>query len=379
MDAVIRGGRVIDPAAGIDEIRDIWIRGDRVVEPDGGPVREIDARGLLITPGLIDYHAHVFHPGSALSVPPDELLRQGTTTVVDAGSAGCDNYKDFERDVIEASGIRILSFLNLSSFGLADTEDYDPAATGAEEIARTIEKHPDQIQGLKIRLSNGIVPAEHAAAWLQACVALADILEEQLGKKLRVCVHTTDSPISAAEIAGLLRPGDIFCHCYQGVGNMILTESGDIDPGILDARARGVLFDAANGKSNFCLETAKKALAAGFLPDILSSDLTTFSYPDPSHVGSLPHVLSKYLELGLGLQEVLRLCTAAPARLLSLEGEIGTLRPGSRADIALFRLEDRTWEQRDWRGAAIECHQLLVPQMMLCGGKIVFRESEICG
>ena len=155
---------------------------------------------------------------------------------------------------------------------------------------------------------------------------------------------------------------------------MILTESGDIDPGILAARARGVLFDAANGKSNFCLETAKKALAAGFLPDILSSDLTIFSYPDPSHVGSLPHVLAKYLELGLGLQEVLRLCTAAPVRLLSLEGEIGTLRPGSRADIALFRLEDRTWEQRDWRGESIECHQLLVPQMTIKNGEIKYSD-----
>ena len=218
MDAVIRGGRVIDPAAGIDEIRDIWICDGRIVEPDGSPAREIDASGCIVTPGLIDYHAHVFHPGSALSVPPELLLRQGTTTVVDAGSAGCENYEDFERNVMESSGIRILSFLNVSSFGLAGTENYDPTATDIEGIARTIEKYPDQIQGLKIRLSRGIVPAEHAAAWLRACVALADILEEQLGKKLRVCVHTTDSPISAAEIAGLLRPGDIFCHCYQGVG-----------------------------------------------------------------------------------------------------------------------------------------------------------------
>lgn len=372
VDTILRGGRVIDPAAGIDEIRDIHIRGGRIVEPDGSPVREIDASGCIVTPGLIDYHAHVFQPGSALSIPPDELLRQGTTTVVDAGSAGCDNYGDFDRNVMKSSGIRILSFLNVSSCGLADTENYDPVVTDVEGIALMIVKHHDQIQGLKIRLSKGIVPAEHAAAWLHACVALADTLQARLDKNLRVCVHTTDSPIPAAEIAGLLRPGDIFCHCYQGVGNTILTEKGEIDPGILEARARGVLFDAANGKSNFCLETAKKALAAGFLPDLISSDLTTFSYPEPSHVGSLPHVLSKYLELGLGLQEVLRLCTAAPARLLGLEGEIGTLRPGARADIALFRLENRVWEQRDWRGAAIECHQLLVPQLTIKDGAVSY-------
>ena len=169
----------------------------------------------------------------------------------------------------------------------------------------------------------------------------------------------------------MLRPGDIFCHCFQGKGHPILTEDGGIDRGVLEARERGVLFDAANGRGNFSLSVARRALRAGFLPDIISSDLTVSTFRGSPHVRSLPHVMSKYLALGLSLSEVLRRCTEKPAQLLGLEGEIGTLRPGARADIAVFRLEDRNWEQEDFCGEKIRCEQLLVPRMTFLDGSPV--------
>ena len=155
------------------------------------------------------------------------------------------------------------------------------------------------------------------------------------------------------------------------MGHSILTADGGIDPGVLKARERGVLFDAANGRGNFSLSVARRALRAGFLPDIISSDLTVSTYRNSPHVRSLPHVMSKYLSLGLSLPEVLRRCTEIPAKLLGMEGEIGTLRPGARADIAVFRLTEQTWEQEDYCGSKIRCEQLLVPQMTFCGGKPV--------
>ncbi len=383
VDRILRGGRVIDPAAGTDKIRDVYISGGRIVPAcaaaDCPPDRIVDVHGCIVMPGLIDYHAHVFHTGSTIAIEPDALLTQGTTTVVDAGTAGCANYGLFEASVMETAAIRIIAYLNVYDWGQEDAaipENFDPALYDREGIAAIIERFGDQLLGLKLRLSRGIVPDERAEEILLACVELADCLENQTGKRLRLCVHATDCPLPAGELAAMLRPGDIFCHCFQGKGHSILTEDGGIDPDVLKARERGVLFDAANGRGNFSLSVARGALRAGFLPDIISSDLTVSTFRGSPHVRSLPHVMSKYLSLGLSLEEVLRRCTEKPAQLLGMEGELGTLRPGARADVAVFRLEDRIWEQDDFCGEQIRCEQLLVPQMTFLDGKPVFCQNK---
>ncbi len=377
IDRILHGGRVIDPAAGTDEIRDVYISGGRIAPvceaADCPPDQIVDMHGCIVTPGLIDYHAHVFHTGSTIAIEPDALLAQGTTVVVDAGTAGCANYELFEASVVKNAAIRIMAYLNVYDRGQEDAalpENFDPALYDREAMAALTAKYPG-ILGLKLRLSRGIVPDERAAEILRACVALADELEKRTGKHLRLCVHATDCPLPAGELAAMLRPGDIFCHCFQGKSHSILTEDGRIDPGVLEARERGVMFDAANGRGNFSLSVAREALRAGFLPDIISSDLTVSTFRGSPHVRSLPHVLSKYLSLGLSLPEVLRRCTEKPAQLLGMEGEIGTLRPGARADVAVFRLEDRIWEQEDFCGEKIRCEQLLVPRMTFLDGSPV--------
>lgn len=375
-DYILRGGRVIDPAAGTDEIRDVYIREGRIVPTCGAadcsPDRIVDVHGCIVTPGLIDYHAHVFHTGSTIAIEPDALLAQGTTTVVDAGTAGCANYELFEASVMENAAIRIMAYLNVYDRGQEDAarpENFDPALFDREGMRALIMRYGAQLLGLKLRLSRGIVPEKKAAEILRESVALADWLQERTGKRLRLCVHVTDSPIPAGVLASMLRPGDIFCHCFQGKGSPILAENGGIDDDVLRARERGVLFDAANGRGNFSLSVAREALRAGFLPDIISSDLTVSTFYKSSHVRSLPHVISKYLSLGLSLPEILRRCTETPAKLLGAEGELGTLRPGAVADVAVFRLTEQTWEQEDFRGDRIHCEQLLVPQMTFLGGR----------
>lgn len=381
-DYILRGARVIDPAAGTDEIRDVYIREGRIVPTCGAadcpPDQIVDVHGCIVTPGLIDYHAHVFHTGSTIAIEPDALLAQGTTTVVDAGTAGCANYELFEVSVMENAAIRIMAYLNVYDRGQEDAarpENFDPALYDREAMATLAAERPG-ILGLKLRLSRGIVPDERAEEILRACVELADELEARIGRPLRLCVHATDCPLPAGELAAMLRPGDIFCHCFQGKSHSIITEDGGIDPGVWKARERGLVFDAANGRGNFSLFVARGALRAGFLPDVISSDLTVSTFRGSSHVRSLPHVLSKYLALGLSLPEVLRRCTEIPAKLLGMEGEIGTLHPGARADIAVFKLEDRTWEQEDFCGEKIHCQQLLVPRMTFLDGKPVFCQNK---
>lgn len=383
-DYIIRGGRVMDPAAGTNERKDLVIQNMRIIDPGAEAVecpadRIIDASGKIVTPGLIDFHTHLFYEGSSICIHPDMMIAQGTTAAVDAGSAGTSNYEAFSRSVIDQSLIRVKGFLTVYSGGQLDPklcEDFNPALYNIEKMERVIEANRDNLLGLKIRLSRGVVPDETGADYLRAAVELADQLNKRLGTKLRVCVHTTNSPVTAGELADCLRPGDIFCHCYQGAGNPICGEDGVLDPKIVAARARGVIFDAANGKGNFGLQAAKRALAAGFEPDIISTDLTIDKFNMPPYAKSLPLVISKYLALGMDLMTILEKVTAAPARLMGLEGQIGTLAPGAFADIAIFERKEKHYIQKDFCDDALECSEILVPQLTMIAGEIQYCQAD---
>ena len=384
VDYIIRGGRVLDPLEGTDSIRDIYIRNMRIVEADEGeaecgPDRVINAEGMIVTPGLIDFHTHIFHEGSNICIHPDMMIAQGTTAAVDAGSAGTATFEAFYRSVVSASMLKIKSFLTLYAGGQLDPklcEDFDPRLYNLDKIERLVDTYRDNILGFKIRLSKGVVPDETGAEYLKAVVKLADEINDRLGTDLRVCVHTTDSPVPAGELAKCLRKGDIFCHCYQGAGNTIIDENGDIDKGVLEARERGVLFDAANGKGNFGLKTARAAIEKGFLPDIISSDLTVDKFNMPPYDKNLLHVMSKYLAMGVDLMTILKAVTCVPAKIMGLSDRIGSLKPGSLADIAIFEIKDKKYVQKDFRDEEIECSRLILPKLTMIEGEIQYCQSD---
>lgn len=381
-DFIIRGGRVMDPYTAVDGIRDVVIQNMKIVDPQGENVEcdhVIDASGCIVAPGLIDFHTHIFYEGSGSCLRPDLMIAQGTTAAVDAGSAGTVTYEAFYKTVVAQSAIRIKSFLTTYSGGQLDfklCEDFNPELINLPRMERVIDKYRDNILGLKIRLSKGVVPDDKGLEYLKRIVELAGELDRKLGTSLRVCVHTTNAPITAGELADCLRPGDIFCHCYQGMGNTIVLEDGGISPQILEARKRGVIFDAANGRGNFGVETAKRALAAGFLPDIISSDLTIDKLNIPPYAKNLLSVMAKYITMGMDLMDVLRAVTATPAKIMGMEGKIGTLKPGADADIVILKQKQKTFVQKDFKDEELVSNTLFVPQMTMCAGEINFCQTD---
>jgi dihydroorotase len=371
----IAGGTIIDPGRGVQGLGDVLIDGGRIVAaPADGPVsaeQVVDATGCLVTPGLVDHHAHVFHGGTALSVHPDALLPMGVTTVVDAGTTGADACEAFIQAVVRTSRVRVLCQVNLSSEGQVNTtrpECLDPGHFAPERIARLFARHPQIIRGLKIRCGAEVV-GDFGLAPLTRALEIAGALRTPL------TVHTTNPPCDMGEIASLLRPGDVLCHCYHGRGDTVLGSDGRVKSAIRQARARSVLFDTADARINHSYAVIGAALADGFAPDIISTDVTSTSLFG-SMVFGLPLLMSRYLAHGLPLVDVIRACTSAPAQALGLGGEIGTLAPGARADVAVFAMRERDVHVCNADGDQMVVPRLLVPQMTILDGDIAYRQLE---
>ncbi len=375
-DLWIRGGTVIDPARQLSSPGDVLVRGSRIAAPPDGAAPDaaevIDATGCLVLPGLIDFHTHLYHGGSELGIPPDPgLLPSGVTSAVDAGSAGLANYALLSEAVIARSQVRIKSYLNVAPAGLVTTrypENVDPKHYDLEKIGDLLERYRGELCGLKIRQSRQIVGTLGLEP-LRAAVRLAEQLH------CPVVVHTTDPPGSLGDLADLLRPGDVFCHVFHGTGTTILDPNGRILPEVLAARQRGVVFDAAQGRMNFAFGVAEAAIRQGFLPDIISTDITAATlFRQP--VFGLPHIMAKYLALGMPLDAIVAACTAAPARLLRLQGEIGTLAPGACADVTVLRQVEHPVTFWDTVGGRREGTVLLVPQLTVRAGRTLFRQLD---
>ena len=371
----ITGGTIIDPDRSFHGVGDVLIDGGRIVaapaDRSADAEQVIDATGCLVTPGLIDHHAHVFSGGTALSLHPDVLLPMGVTTVVDAGTTGASACEAFIHAVVCTSRVRVLCQLNLSSEGQVNTtrpECLDPNLFEPERIARLLDRYPYIIKGLKIRCGAEVVGA-FGLEPLTAALKIADALATPL------TVHTTNPPCDMGELASRLRSGDVFCHCFHGRGDTIIGADGRVKPEIRQARARGVLFDTADARINHSYAVIRAALADGFAPDIISTDVTSSSLFG-NMVFGLPLVMSRYLAHGLPLLDVVRACTSAPAQALGLGDMIGTLAPGARADLAIFAMRDRNVHVCNADGDDMIVPRLLVPQMTILDGDIAYRQME---
>ncbi|KJS08728.1 MAG: dihydroorotase [Hoeflea sp. BRH_c9] len=371
-DLVLTNGHVLDPPNGIDFNGHVAFKDGRVAalvpaECSLEGRQSVDVKGAIIAPGLIDIHTHVYWGATYLGVEADTVARAGATaTLVDAGSSGAGNFAGFRRFIIEQARPRVLAFLNISQPGLfnyginmmvEEAADYRLlSAKAAFEIA---DKNRDVIVGIKVRLG-----ATESGAL--ALGALDVALEAADWAQLPVMAHVELPPPRLGNILDRLREGDILTHCYRPRPNAAVDGLGHVKQEVLHARERGVLFDLGHGRSSFNFDVANQMLAAGFPPDVISTDIHFGNINGPVH--NLLVTMSKFLCLGMPLPDVLTRVTSAAARAIG-RLELGTLQIGAPADASILEIEAGSFPYQDSTGESMNGDKRLVSRGLVIGGQ----------
>lgn len=374
LDAIVAGGRVIDPRLGVDAVCDIGVRDGRIAaiapqlpRPPGAVLH--DAGGAVVVPGLIDLHTHVYWKATSYGVEPDRIARRSlVATLVDAGSAGAGNYAGLQAFVMARAEARVLAFLNISFPGIFafDRGLMVGEATRLDllDVGRCVEvarRCADSVVGIKVRLGGG-VSGEIGLQALDRALAAAG------AAGLPLMCHVGRPPPSYTEIVDRLRPGDILTHCFRPAPNGPVDDARKVLPALHRARALGVRFDIGHGMGAFGFDNAEAAIADGFLPDIVSSDVHALSVDGPAF--DLLHTMNKLLNCGIPLQSLVRMVTDAPALAMG-RPDLGHLGVGAPADLALLQVADVPLRFTDAAGVQRDGVRLLKPLGMLRGGRWV--------
>ncbi|MCE2487996.1 MAG: amidohydrolase/deacetylase family metallohydrolase, partial [Desulfurellaceae bacterium] len=342
--------------------------------PEAEAVRVRDVSGGLVCPGLIDLHAHVFVNAHDMGGETDQrCAASGVTTIIDAGSAGSATFPGLRQSVADRSQVRLRCFVHLSALGLIHLqvgELMHLAYADPEGCARTISANRDLAIGVKLRFSNNVVPDSAGTEPLRLARQAADMAEVPL------MVHITDALLPIPHILSFLKPGDVVTHCFHRYTHGIMgPDKKAILREVWDAQKEGILFDCAHGRMHFPFPFVKQVLDAGFSPDTIATDLTLGS-ATRGPVFDLPTTMSKLLNLGMSLEDVIIRTTANPARAVGEAGRIGTLKPGAVADVAVLRLEEGEFDFVDTDQNHMTGRQRLVNQLTVKDGRIWYQQRS---
>jgi dihydroorotase len=372
-DLLLKGGHLIDARNNISAVRDVAIADGRVaaVAPNINPadaLKVVDASGLYVTPGLVDIHVHVYagtgergsYAGDNSVYPDGYTLRAGVTTVADAGSSGWRSFDDFKDRIIDRSKTRVLAFLNIVGAGMrGDKFEQNLSDMETAPTANMALRHKGLIVGIKT--------AHYAGPeWAPVERAVEAGTRANMPVMVDFGANRPERPM-AELVTAKLRPGDIYTHMYSGLRNEL--DNGHVNPGMLEGRKRGVIFDVGHGGGSFAWRIAVPAINEGFRPDSISTDL---------HIGSMNsgmkdmlNVMDKFLAVGMSLDDVIRSATWNPAREIHHE-ELGHMSVGATADIAVLRLETGSFGFVDMYGARLRGTRKLTCELTLRDGKVVY-------
>ncbi len=389
-DLLLKGGHVVvDPANHLDAVMDVAVSKDKIAAvekdiPASQAGKVVNASGLYVTPGLIDIHFHIGHGGAPLNwfapearahigplgIPADLALQSGVTTLVDAGTAGAETFLQEKEEVIDHAKVRVLAFLNIVANGMNGGLEQSVDQMDPKLCAETIKKYPDIIVGVKTAHFWTEEPwdAEHVP-WTAVDRAIE-------------CGNMTNLPVMfdfwprpertyADLILNKMRPGDIHTHVFAQQFPIILPD-GKLNPIMAEARARGVIFDVGHGAGSFWFRNAVPAAKQGFVPDSMSTDLHSGNYT----VLSMNNVMSKFLAMGVPLEDVIRRSTVNPAKEIH-RPELGTLSVGKDADIAVLEEQHGQFGYIDCGVARMDGNVKLVARMTVRAGKILYDPSGL--
>jgi dihydroorotase len=370
-DLVIANGDVVDPSQRLRGKRDIGIKNGQIAAIAAGiaadrAAQRIDVGGRLVTPGLVDLHTHLM-PHIGIGLPADELVGiTAVTTAISAGDAGANTFGAFTHWAKPQTRTRLYAFVHIASIGLAgglapgELLNIDYAIVDA--CAKAVAENADVVLGVKVRITDSVVGQNGLEPLRRAIRAAA-----MAGPQFRVMCHIGAAPGSMSDLLDLLRPGDILTHAYSGAGNNIV-QNGQLLPAAKTAKARGVIFDVGHGGGSFDYTVCEPAMQQGAPPDTISSDLHSVSINTPGYP-TLPNVMSKFLGLGLPLEEVVARATWEPAKIIGRVPGLGTLMVGAPADISIFDLVDGPAEFVDTRNNKRSGTKKLVPWLTVKGGR----------
>ncbi len=388
-DLLIKGGKLIDPAQKIHAKKDIAISGGKIAAletdiPPSQAKKVIEAGGKIVTPGLIDLHVHCAPIITSLGVPPDEVgVQTGVTTIVDCGTTGYANFEGFKRFIIPEAKTDILTLLHVVPTGHAvQPEGWGWYDANVEATLKTGEENRDLIKGIKMRAIGSVIEQ-------QGTGVIKMVKKISTEAKLPLMVHfgvwmdenQPDNMVDAfmRELLSNMEKGDIITHIYSSNRGGAIKPDGTVYPELWDAIKRGVVLDVANAIFNFSFEVAQKGLEQGILPTTLSTDFAALNLDSPV-VLSLTVTMSKFLALGLSLDQVIEMTTINPARVLGEEKRKGSLKPGMPADISILRLEEGDYAFYDRREKTniLKGKYQLVPELTIKSGSEIKAGPRHC-
>ena len=372
-DLLIKGGTVVDPSQNINGANDVAVEDGRIALvapdiPESEASRVVEVKGKLVTPGLIDLHTHIYDGVNGNGVEADlGGVRAGVTTMVDAGSSGCDTYGGFPRHIIPNNATEIIPFLHICRTGLATTPDiFSPASIDLDRTIQVVEDNRDTIFGIKARM---VSPALEIMGMEMPRMAKRAAVEA--GVKLMVHIGDTEKRYDEKvihQLLPILEEGDIVTHLFTANPGGVIDSQGKLVPEAQEAQERGVWLDTAHGRMNFSFDVGQRVLDQGLMPHCISTDLTLPGRQLTVH--SMTEMMTRFLAMEFTLEQVVEMCTINPARALGQEDRIGSLAVGHQADISVLDMAEGDWVVYDVVGGARRTEKAVVPVLTVKRGEV---------